>query len=125
MAHQVSIRVLIVDDHEILRMGLAIFLETRDDLILVGEAADGKQAVELCDQLHPQVVLMDIGMPVMDGIMATRLITQKHPDIAVVMLTSSFVGGREQEARKAGASHYLQKNVGSEQIAATIRAAVL
>src|SRR5688500_14696062 len=111
MDHASHIRVLIVDDHEILRMGLAVFLETHDDFILVGEASNGLQAIELCDQLQPDVVLMDIMMPVMDGITATQLIRQKHPKIAVVMLTSSFAGGREKEAREAGARGYMRKSV--------------
>lgn len=116
-----NIRVLIVDDHEILRMGLAIFLETQDDLLLVGEAENGQQAIELCDQLHPDVVLMDIMMPVMDGITATHIIMQKHPDIAVLMLTSSFTGGREKEAREAGAQGYMRKNISGQVIAEMIR----
>jgi two-component system, NarL family, response regulator LiaR len=118
------IRVLIVDDHEILRMGLAIFLETQDDLLLVGEAENGQQAIELCDQLQPDVVLMDVMMPVMDGLAATSIITRKHPKIVVVMLTSSFTGGREQEARAAGAHDYMRKNVSGDVIAQTIRAAL-
>ena len=116
-------RILIVDDHEILRMGLAVFLETQDDLLLVGEAENGQQAIELCDQFQPDVVLMDVMMPVMDGIMATQIITQKYPQIAVIVLTSSFAGGREVEAREAGAREYMRKNVSSDQIAQTIRAA--
>ena len=123
MDHVPNIRVLIVDDHEILRMGLAIFFESQDDFIVVGEAGNGQQAVELCDQLQPDVVLMDIMMPVMDGITATQLITQKHPHIAVIMLTSSFSGGREMEAREAGAQGYMRKDISGDQIAATIRSA--
>jgi two-component system, NarL family, response regulator LiaR len=124
MDHASHIRVLIVDDHEILRMGLALFLENHDDFMLVGEASNGKQAIELCDQLQPDVVLMDIMMPVMDGITATHIISQQHPEIAIVMLTSSFTGGREKEAREAGARGYMRKNVTGEKIAETIRAAV-
>ena len=123
MDHGSNIRVLIVDDHDILRMGLAVFFESHDEFILVGEANNGQQAVELCDQLQPDVVLMDIMMPVMDGIAATQIITRKNPQIAVVMLTSSFAGGREKEAREAGAQGYLQKNITSAKIAETIRAA--
>jgi two-component system, NarL family, response regulator LiaR len=124
MDHDSNIRVLIVDDHEILRMGLAVFLESQDDFVLVGEAGDGLQAIKLCDQLQPDVVLMDIMMPVMDGITATHIIMQKHPDIAIVMLTSSFTGGREKEAREAGAQGYMRKNISGDKIAETIRAAV-
>ena len=123
MDHVLPIRVLIVDDHEILRMGLAIFVETQDDFLLVGEAENGQQAVELCDQLQPDVVLMDIMMPVMDGITATQIIMQKHPEIAVLMLTSSFAGGREAESRAAGAREYMRKNISGDKIAETIRAA--
>jgi two-component system, NarL family, response regulator LiaR len=115
--------VLIVDDHEILRMGLAVFLDSLDDIRLVGEVENGQQAVEFCDRLQPDVVLMDIMMPVMDGITATKFITQRHPDIAVVMLTSSFTGGREKESRAAGACDYMRKNISGDKIAETIRAA--
>lgn len=122
MEQGANIRVLIVDDHEILRMGLAIFLETQADLLLVGEAENGQQAIELCDQLHPDVVLMDIMMPVMDGITATHIIMQKHPEIMIVMLTSSFTGEREKEAREAGAQGYMRKNISGHVIAEMIRA---
>lgn len=124
MSNQPNIRVLIVDDHAILRMGLALFLQSQDDFILLGEAANGQQAVELCDELQPDVVLMDIVMPVMDGLAATQIITRKHPEIAIVVLTSSFTESREQEALRAGAREYLWKNITSDKIAETIRAAV-
>lgn len=124
MDHTLPIRVLIADDHQILRMGLVVFLEAQDDFILVGEAENGQQAVELCDQLEPDVVLMDVLMPVMDGITATHIITERHPEIAVLMLTSSFTGGREKEAREAGARDYMRKNVSGDVIAETMRAAV-
>jgi NarL family two-component system response regulator LiaR len=118
------IRVLIVDDHEILRKELALFLQYQDDLLLVGQAENGQQAVELCEQLQPDVVLMDIIMPVMDGIMATQIIVRKHPDIAVLMLTNWFTDGREKESREAGACEYIYKNVTGASIAETIRAAI-
>jgi DNA-binding NarL/FixJ family response regulator len=82
------IRVMIVDDHDMLRSGLAVFLETCEDLQLVGEAASAKEAIELCDALHPDVILMDLIMPEMDGPTGIRIIGQKHPEIRVIALTS-------------------------------------
>jgi len=122
--HQSLIRVLIVDDHEILRLGLAIFLEARDDLELVGQAANGQEAVELCAQLQPDVVVMDIAMPVMDGLTATAIITDQYPGIGVVILTSSLGGEGEPAARRVGASSYLRKTVTADEIASAIHAAV-
>jgi two-component system, NarL family, response regulator LiaR len=122
MAHNHKIRVLIADDHEILRMGLAIFLEGFEDILLVGEAANGQEAVELCEKLIPDVVLMDISMPLMDGIAATRMIVGQNPQIAVVMLTSSFNGNNEEEALQAGARGYITKTANTIKIADTIRA---
>jgi two-component system, NarL family, response regulator LiaR len=121
MSDQGKIRVVIADDHAILRLGLAAFLGTCDDLVLVGQAANGQEAVDLCPQVQPDVVLMDITMPVMDGLTATSLIRQQYPQIAVIILTSAFTGEREQEAHQAGARGYLHKSVAGDAIAAAIR----
>ena len=81
------IRVLLVDDHAVVRSGLATFLLVYDDLELIGQASDGKEAIRLCDQEPPDVVLMDLVMPGMDGAQATQVIRQKHPQVQVVILT--------------------------------------
>jgi two-component system, NarL family, response regulator LiaR len=88
MSHK--IRVLIADDHTILRLGLATFLDNYDDMLMVGEAANGQQAVELCESLHPDVILMDLTMPVMDGMTATSIISHDSPETRVIVLTSAF-----------------------------------
>src|SRR6476620_863466 len=88
MSEAGAIRVLIVDDHAVVRSGLAAFLQVFDDLELVGEAANGQQALRLCEQVQPDVVLMDQVMPGMDGATATRAIRQQYPHIQVIALTS-------------------------------------
>jgi len=98
-------------------------LETCDDLELVGQAANGQEALELCGLVHPDVVLMDLAMPVMDGLTATAIIKDHFPQIRVVILTNSLAGEREQVARKVGASGFLRKNVSTDKIAEAIRAA--
>jgi len=117
------IRVLIVDDHAMLRRGLATFLLSFDDLELVGEAANGAEALHLCGQVQPDVVLMDLVMPNMDGATATRVIRQHHPQVQVIALTSF----REEElvrgALEAGAIGYLLKNVSADELAEAVRAA--
>ena len=117
------IRLLVVDDHQILRLGLTLFFETCDDFELVGEAENGQQAVELCDELRPDVVLMDVHMPVMDGIRATRIIMQRHPQVCMVILTYS-PGVDPQQAIAAGAQMVLTKTVSGDTLAQAIRAAV-
>ncbi len=118
------IQVLLVDDHRMVRKGLTYFLRASDDLELAGEAEDGAHALELCEQLHPDVVLMDLKMPGMDGVTATRLITERHPDIRVIALTSFQEEGLVQSALEAGAISYLLKDVDAEALAEAIRAAV-
>ncbi len=120
---QANIRVLIVDDHPNVRRGLSAVFEVWDDLELVGEAQNGKQAVELAEQLQPDVVLMDLIMPVMDGIVATRIIRQKFPHIQVVVLTSSVETELINQALEAGAHSSVTKTVTIDQLAAAIRAA--
>jgi NarL family two-component system response regulator LiaR len=117
------IRVVIVDDHDMIRSGLAVFLDAFDDLKLVGEAADGSEAIRLCDEVKPDVTLMDLMMPQMDGIAAIRTIRQAHPNNQVIVLTSFSDQNLVQEALHAGAIGYLLKNTSVDQLAEAIRAA--
>lgn len=117
------IRVMIVDDHAVVRSGLAAFLMVYDDLELAGEAAGGPQAVELCAGVRPDVVLMDLVMPEMDGATATRLIRERCPEIRVLALTSFKEDDLVRGALQAGAIGYLLKNVTGDELADAIRAA--
>lgn len=117
------IRVMLVDDHTMVRRGLATFLKVFDDLELVGEAADGETAVQLCGHVLPDVILMDIVMPDIDGVTATRLIRQRFPTVQVIALTSFKEEGLVQSALQSGAIGYLLKNVSAEELAQAIRAA--
>ncbi|MBZ0294661.1 MAG: response regulator transcription factor [Anaerolineae bacterium] len=119
------IRIVIVDDHAVVRSGLSDFVLAFDDLDLVAEADGGKQAVELCRQLQPDVVLMDMVMPDLDGATATRLIRETNPDIQIIALTSFREEDLVNAALKAGAIGYLLKNISAEELAAAIRNAVL
>jgi DNA-binding NarL/FixJ family response regulator len=115
------IRVLITDDHAIVRTGLAQLLGTTDDLVLVGEAADGARAVELAAELRPDVVLMDLSMPGTDGVRATASIVGNNPDVRVLVLTSFSDQTRILDALEAGADGYLLKHSEPEVILAGIR----
>ena len=105
------IRVLIVDDHAMVRTGLATFLEVSEGLELIGEAGNGREAVRLCEQAQPNVILMDLVMPGMDGVTAIGAIKKRWPAIQIIALTSFQEGEMVQEALKAGAISYLLKNV--------------
>jgi NarL family two-component system response regulator LiaR len=117
------IRVLVVDDHAMVRRGLASFLKVSGDLQLVGEAENGSAAIRLCDEILPDVVLMDMVMPDMDGATATRAICQKHPLMKVIVLTSFKDGDLVKNALEAGAIGYLIKDVSGEDLVQAIRAA--
>ena len=117
------IRVIVVDDHAMVRRGLATFLKVYDDLELAGEAASGQAAIQLCNTLHPDVVLMDMVMPDMDGAAATRMIRKQSPGIQVLALTSFKEGILVQSALQAGAIGYLLKDVSADELAQAIRAA--
>jgi NarL family two-component system response regulator LiaR len=123
MSSDNPIRVLLVDDHAVVRSGLSAFLLAFDDLELVGEAGSGEQAVQLCAQLRPDVVLMDLVMPGMDGAQATRAIRARCPQIQVVALTSFKEDELVQGALQAGAIGYLLKNVSADELAHAIRQA--
>ncbi len=122
-ARQNCIRVLIADDYAAVRYGLEVFLLAFDDLQLVGRAVNGDEAVKLCGQVRPDVVLMDLLMPVMDGITATRLIKERYPEIKVIALASFEEEHLVQEALKAGAASCLTKNASIGELAEAIRAA--
>lgn len=117
------IRVLLADDQELVRTGLRLILETADDLSVVGAATDGREAVELAHELRPDVVLMDIRMPVLDGIEATRRITGTLPGVRVVMLTTFDRSQLVYESLVAGASGFLLKDAPSAQLVGGVRAA--
>jgi two-component system, NarL family, response regulator LiaR len=117
------IRVMLVDDHTMVRRGLATFLKVFDDLQLVGEAENGESAVQLCAEVLPDVILMDMALPVMDGATATRTIRQQFPQVQVIVLTSFKEGELIKNALEAGAIGYLLKDVSAEELVGAIRAA--
>ena len=121
--HSQPIRVLLVDDHAMVRKGLALFLKAFDDLELVGEAENGMAAIQLCSEILPDVVLMDMVMPEMDGVATTKAIRKQFPQIQVIALTSFKEGDLVKNALEAGAIAYLIKDVSAEELARTIRAA--
>ena len=123
MADGDCIRVMIVDDHAVVRSGLSAFLLAFDDLEYVGDAAGGADAVRMCVSVNPDVVLMDLVMPEMDGAEATRRIKESCPQVQVIALTSYKEDELVQDALKAGALSYLLKNVSAEELAGAIRAA--
>jgi NarL family two-component system response regulator LiaR len=123
MASQNPIRVMVVDDHGMIRRGLAAYLKNMNDLELVAEARDGQDAVQVCEQTMPDVILMDLVMPGVDGVAATRIIRQRWPQVQVIALTSFQERELIQNALQAGAVSYLLKNVSGDDLAEAIRAA--
>lgn len=123
MSEQQIIRVMLVDDHAVVRSGLSAFLMVFDDLELVGEAENGREAVRLVGDLNPDVVLMDLVMPEMDGATATRRIREQYPKTQIIALTSFREDSLVQGALQAGAISYLLKNVSADDLARAIRAA--
>jgi NarL family two-component system response regulator LiaR len=117
------IRVLVVDDHALVRSGLRFFLLAFDDLELVGEAKNGEEALKLCAQIQPDVVLMDLMMPGMNGVAATGIISERWPNIRVIALTNFQEAEMVQAALQSGATGYLLKNVLAEKLAEAVRAA--
>ncbi|MBK8049104.1 MAG: response regulator transcription factor [Anaerolineales bacterium] len=114
---------MIVDDHAVVRGGLSKFIQVYSDLELVGEAGSGEEAVQLVQRLRPDVILMDLKMPGMDGVAATRAVREKCPSCHVIVLTSFAEDGIVQGALQAGATGYLLKNVTAAELATAIRAA--
>jgi two-component system, NarL family, response regulator LiaR len=118
-----TIRILLVDDHAVVRSGLSKFLMVNKDLKLVGEASDGAEALQMVSLHKPDVVLMDLMMPGMDGVTATREIHKKYPQVKVIALTSFAEQNMVQGALQAGAIGYLQKNVTARELGIAIRSA--
>jgi two-component system, NarL family, response regulator LiaR len=118
-----TIRVLIADDHAVLREGLRSFLELQEGIEIVGDAADGEEAVALAEQLRPGVVLMDLVMPKLDGVEAMRALRERVPDARVIILTSYIDDDRLLPAIRAGAAGYLLKNAEPQELARAIRTA--
>lgn len=123
MVESHPIRILIVDDHGMVRRGLMTYLKNETDLEVVGEAVNGQEAVNLCARLQPDVILMDLVMPGLDGVAATRLIHQQWPQTHIIALTSFGEKELVQTALQAGAISYLLKNVSGSDLAEAIRAA--
>jgi len=117
------IRVILVDDHLMVRRGLATFIKVFDDLELAGEAESGEAAIQLCGEVMPDVVLMDMVMPRMDGAAATRVICQKFPKVKVIALTSFKEGDLVKHALESGAIGYILKDVSADDLVKAIRAA--
>jgi DNA-binding NarL/FixJ family response regulator len=118
-----EIRVLIADDHSVIREGLRLFLEQDTDIKVVAEAADGREVLELARQCHPNVVLMDVVMPEMDGIAATESLRREFPDVEVIMLTNVLDRANVVRAVKAGAIGYLLKDIQAAELCQAVHAA--
>ncbi len=118
-----TIRVMIVDDHDMVRRGLAAFMRVKPDIQLVGEARDGLEALTMCEKVQPDVILMDMVMPRLSGVDATRSIRQKWPHVQIIALTSFQENDLVREALQAGAISYLLKNISVDELSSAIRSA--
>jgi two-component system, NarL family, response regulator LiaR len=118
-----AIRVLVVDDHAVVREGLRTFLSLQDGIEVVGEASDGREAIVAAERLRPDVVLMDLVMPQVDGVQAMRELRERVPGARVIVLTSFLEDDRLLPAIRAGAAGYLLKNVEPSELARAVRAA--
>ena len=125
MENCTPIQVIIVDDHLMVRDGLKVFLSVYEDIEVVADTEDGQTALELCQQLQPDVVLMDIVMPGMDGSTATALIRKQFPQVQVIALTTFVVEELVQQALQAGAISYMLKDVHPDRLAQAIRDACI
>lgn len=118
-----TVRVMLVDDHDVVRMGLRMYLSLDPDLDIVAEAANGQEALDRAEAARPDVVVMDLMMPVMDGVTATRELRARHPDVEVIALTSALEEHKVRGAIEAGATGYLLKDASSELLIEAIHAA--
>ncbi|BBI34192.1 response regulator [Cohnella abietis] len=118
-----KIKILLADDHQIVLKGISFFLSTQPDFEIVGEAHNGQEAVELTAQLQPDIVLMDLNMPIMDGIEASALIAEQHPNVKVLVLTSFSDRSHIVPALQTGAIGYMLKEVDPDQLVEAIRSA--
>jgi two-component system, NarL family, response regulator LiaR len=123
VADSETIKVLLVDDHSVVRMGLKVFFDLQDDIEVVGEASDGSEAVAIARRLKPDVILMDLLMPNMDGLTAIGRIKGEMPETEIVAVTSFIEEDKVTAALEAGASGYLLKDAEAEEVAAAVRAA--
>lgn len=123
MGENAEIRVMVVDDHDMVRRGLATYLKVSPGLKLVGEASDGLEALKVCAETHPDVVLMDLVMPNLDGVEATRRLRQQFPHVQIIALSSFHDRDQVQEMMREGAIGFLLKNVTGEDLANAIRSA--
>jgi NarL family two-component system response regulator LiaR len=123
MVEDISIRVLLADDHGMVRRGIIAYLRNQAGVEIIGEAKNGREAVKLCEENRPDVVLMDLVMPEMNGVAATREIHQKWPDIQIIALTSFQEKEMIRDVLQAGAISYLLKDATGEELAEAIRAA--
>lgn len=117
-----TVRILIVDNQALFREGLRTLLSVRPDLEVIGEAGDGKEAIQMAAQLQPDIILMDLRMPVLDGVAATRRIAATNPDCRIIVLTTFDDDEHIFDGLRAGAVGYLLKDVPSEQLVEAIRA---
>jgi len=124
MTQSNQIKVLLVDDHTVVRSGLSAVLAICDDLKLIGEAGDGEAAIRFCEHEQPDVILMDLLMPKMDGVAATKAIKERWPNVKIIVLTSFKEKEYVEGALKAGAMGYLLKNVSADELANAIRRAM-
>lgn len=118
-----TIRIVIADDHAVVRQGLTMFLEMDGDFEIVGEATNGKEAIELVNELQPDIVLMDLLMPTMSGLEAIPIIREQFPDVEIIALTSVLDNGSVVKAVRAGAIGYLLKDTQSDELIRSIKAA--
>ena len=115
------VRLLIVDDHALVRSGLRVMLKREPGFEIIGEAGNGREAIELCCSLGPNLVLMDMRMPEMDGLEATRAIKHEHPEISILMVTMHDNNDYKLEAAKAGAAGYVLKDASRKELIAVMR----
>ena len=124
MTTKQPIRVMLADDHEMVRRGLAVFIQSFDDLVLVGEAANGREAIDFLQKNDTDVILMDLLMPEMGGIEATKTIHDQHPEIKIIAMTSFEDEDLVKQAISSGAIGFLMKNTTIDELATAIRNAV-